>query len=259
MNEDYYRYTNQFFGKWAPFYNLIAMPLSRIRNKVVNVAKARKGSTVLDVCTGTGAQAFAFGKRGYKVIGIDLSPDMLKVARQKNKYGNVEFKVADAVNIPFEDNSFEVSCISMALHDMPHGSRHEVLDEMKKVLVRGVEISQMMKVVGEEGTSIDDFVIYLKSDLIDSVYLQQNSFDDVDAFCDLDRQKYVFDSLMKIVDAEIKIPEKDSARQFFNSIRQKFIDWNYAKWESDEFKKLESELLALLEEGKKEVDELRSE
>ena len=38
-----------------------------------------------DVCTGTGTQAFAFAKRGYEVVGIDLSEEMLRVAK-KNKY-----------------------------------------------------------------------------------------------------------------------------------------------------------------------------
>ncbi|HPW47648.1 MAG TPA: V-type ATP synthase subunit A, partial [Rectinema sp.] len=44
-------------------------------------------------------------------------------------------------------------------------------------LERGAEISAMMKVVGEEGTSLEDYVIYLKSEFLDAVYLQQNSFD----------------------------------------------------------------------------------
>ena len=138
MKEDYYQYTNRFFGRWAPFYNLITMPISKIREKVVAMAEAEKGSRVLDVCTGTGAQAFAFKKRGCDVTGIDLSPDMLKVAERKNKYQNVRFEAADATKLPFDDNIFDVSCISFALHDMPHEIRHEVLDEMKRVSRRVV-------------------------------------------------------------------------------------------------------------------------
>jgi len=49
----------------------------------------------------------------------------------------------------------------------------------------------MMKVVGEEGTSIEDFIVYLKSEFLDGVYLQQNGFDEVDAATDLKRQEYV--------------------------------------------------------------------
>lgn len=140
MSEGYYQYTNKFFRRWSPFYNLITMPISKVRNKVVDMARARKGSTVLDVCTGTGGQAFAFGKRGYEVIGIDISLDMLKVAERRNKNGSVSFEVADATRIPFGDKSFDVSCVSLALHDMPHELRHTVLDEMKRVSRRIVVV-----------------------------------------------------------------------------------------------------------------------
>ena len=132
MNE-YHSYTNRLFGKWAPIYDLFTMPLFRVRNRVVDLVDAEKDSKILDVCCGTGKQAFAFGKRGYSVIGIDLSEDMLKIAKRKNRYENVRFMLADASNIPFEDNYFDVSCISFGLHDMPHDIREKVLDEMKRV------------------------------------------------------------------------------------------------------------------------------
>lgn len=130
---DYHSYINRLFGKWAPIYDLFTMPISRVRDKVVDLVDAEKGSKILDVCTGTGKQSFAFGKRGYSVIGIDLSEDMLKIAERKNRYKNVRFILADASNIPFEDNYFDVSCISFGLHDMPHGIREKVLDEMNRV------------------------------------------------------------------------------------------------------------------------------
>ena len=138
MNKDYYQYTKESFKNWASFYDLFTMPISKIRDKVVDMAEAEKRARVLDVCTGTGKQAFAFAKRGHDVVGIDLSPDMLKVAESKNKYENVRFEAADATKLPFEDDSFDVSCISFALHDMPHGIRHKVLDEMRRVSRRVV-------------------------------------------------------------------------------------------------------------------------
>ena len=137
-SEDYYSYTSKWFRRWAPFYNLIALPLSGIRSKVVDITGVKEGSRVLDVCTGTGSQAFAFGKRGCNVIGIDLSEDMLKVARRKNSYKKVRIEVADATKMPFEDGYFDVSCISFDLHDMPHEVSHLVLDEMKRVSKRVV-------------------------------------------------------------------------------------------------------------------------
>jgi len=133
MDEEYYSYIKKFFGRWAPIYDVVDLFLSGVRDKVVDFTDAKNCSRVLDVATGTGEQAFAFAKNGYEVIGIDLSEDMLQVANKKNKYENVKFEVADATNIPYEDNYFDVSCISFGLHDMPLTIRKEVVDEMVRV------------------------------------------------------------------------------------------------------------------------------
>ena len=87
MDESYYRYTRGWFGKWAWFYNFIALPLTGIRNKVAEMIdeEYKDKIKILDVCTGTGTQAFAFAKKGYEVMGIDLSEEMLRVANKKNK------------------------------------------------------------------------------------------------------------------------------------------------------------------------------
>jgi V/A-type H+-transporting ATPase subunit A len=118
----------------------------------------------------------------------------------------------------------------------------------KKVLARGIEVEQMMKVVGEEGTSIDDFVIYLKGDFLDAVYLQQNSFDDVDQAASPERQKYVYDFIISILGAKLTFGEKEEARLWFNQLRQKFIDYNYSPMDSDRFKTFEAELRNMLNE-----------
>jgi len=93
----------------------------------------------------------------------------------------------------------------------------------------------MMKVVGEEGTSLEDFVMYLKSEFLDSVYLQQNAFDPVDAQTPRDRQEYVFDKVWEVLKKRFSFTSKDEARIFFYSLRQLFIDWNYLAWQSEEF------------------------
>lgn len=131
--KEYYSLIRKIFALWAPFYDVFVMPISRLRDKVVDFTNARNGSRILDVATGTGKQAFAFARRGYDVIGIDLSEAMLKVANKKNKYGNARFEVGDATNLPFEDNGFDVSCVSFGLHDMPLTIREKALKEMARV------------------------------------------------------------------------------------------------------------------------------
>ena len=119
----------------------------------------------------------------------------------------------------------------------------------KKVLFHGDEIGSMMKVVGEEGTSIEDYVAYLKSEMLDSVYLQQNSFDLTDANCGTERQRYVTDKLVYVLGSEYSLGNKDDARSFFNRMRQKFIDWNYTEFASDAFAKAEGEIDAMYADG----------
>ncbi len=119
----------------------------------------------------------------------------------------------------------------------------------KKILVSGDEIGSMMKVIGEEGTTIADYVTYLKEEMLDAVYLQQNSFDPVDANCDTSRQRYVTDKLIYVLGSDYALTSKDEARNFFNRMRQRFIDWNYAEFMSNEFKKIELEIDALYREG----------
>ncbi|MBP5638934.1 MAG: V-type ATP synthase subunit A [Victivallales bacterium] len=116
------------------------------------------------------------------------------------------------------------------------------VSEARRMLRAGNEVNQMMKVVGEEGTPVTDFITYLKSEFIDSVYLQQNTFDKIDSACSADRQQYVFDKLLSIIRHEFNFSDKDQARTFFQNLRQLFIDWNYLPWQSDDFKAQEKKI-----------------
>ena len=104
------------------------------------------------------------------------------------------------------------------------------------VLRGGSDVGQMMKVVGEEGTSIADFVLYLKAELIDMAYLQQNSFDAVDSACSAERQRHVFGVLCDVLDAPMSFETRDDARTFFHRLTQTMRDWNGTAWDSDEFR-----------------------
>lgn len=115
MDDGYYSYTKQWFGRLAPVYWIFDRVVAGVRRRVVDVTNARLGSRILDVATGTGEQAFAFAQRGYEVVGVDISADMLRIANEHHEYTNVTFRVADAANMPFEDDYFDVSCISFLI------------------------------------------------------------------------------------------------------------------------------------------------
>ena len=135
-----------------------------------------------------------------------------------------------------------------AIHPLDSWSKYKGIIASEKVeyahgfMRRGNEVEQMMKVVGEEGTSIEDYVIYLKGDLIDSVYFQQNSFDAVDAAVSPDRQKYTFAILLTILASRFSFPDKNEARIWFNRLRQKFLDYNGSEWQSERFTALQKEI-----------------
>ncbi len=137
MEHDYKTYTKAWYDQAACYYRMFDALVRGVRPKVVDTAHAPRGARVLDVATGTGAQAFAFAERGYTVVGIDLSAAMLGVAERHNPYETVTFKLADATQLPFEDDKFDVSCISLALHEMPPLVRERVLCEMVRVTARG--------------------------------------------------------------------------------------------------------------------------
>jgi len=71
---------------------------------------------------------------------------------------------------------------------------------MRRVLGRGNEIRQMMTVIGEEGTSLEDFIVMHKAEFFDNTFLQQNAYDAVDGATPAERQKRVFDKLLEVVD-----------------------------------------------------------
>ena len=120
---------------------------------------------------------------------------------------------------------------------------------LRNILFHGNDIGSMMKVVGEEGTSLPDYIVYLKGEMLDAVYLQQDSFNLTDASCGAERQRYVINKLIRILGSEYALSDKDGARSFFNRMRQKFLDWNDTEFMSEAFRAREAEIDRQYEDG----------
>ncbi len=134
---EYYSMNKRVYAIFAPFYDFVAFPIGKLRRDVAASAGVDARSRVLDVATGTGAQARAFAEKAGEVVGIDLSESMLCIARRKNRSHNLMFQQADATELPFGDASFDVSCISFGLHEMPRSIRERVVAEMARVTKPG--------------------------------------------------------------------------------------------------------------------------
>lgn len=183
--KEYYSLVRKAFTALAPFYDIIVTPFSSVRDMVVIFTNAEKGSRVLDVATGTGKQAFAFAKKGYEVVGIDLSEAMLSVAKKKNKFKNARFEVADATNLPFDDNSFDISSVSFALHDMPLSIREKVLKEM--VRVTRDEGIVVVTDYGLPKNKVGKFLIYHFTALFEAEYYENFIRSDLEALLNRNR------------------------------------------------------------------------
>lgn len=108
------------------------------------------------------------------------------------------------------------------------------------------DVAQMMKVIGEEGVSLNDYIDYLKGELVDFAYLQQNAFDEVDEATSAERQKYIFNFIYNILETPFVFQDKAAALNYFQRLRQLLRTWNSAAWQSHEFSEVEKELSALL-------------
>ena len=119
-------------------YSIFIDPFLRdIRTYISKFSGMKRGDKVLDVCCGTGDQVFYYGKRSIIATGVDLSPKMIKTAeKRKEKSGltNVSFRVANAKQLPFKDNSFDFASICLGLHEIKRDERDKIISEMKRVV-----------------------------------------------------------------------------------------------------------------------------
>jgi V/A-type H+/Na+-transporting ATPase subunit A len=104
-----------------------------------------------------------------------------------------------------------------------------------KTLRAGDEIGKRMEVVGEEGISLEDLITYLKSELYEVAYLQQNAFDKEDAYCPLNRQIGLIKVIKKVFHASFAFHSHDEARSYFLGLQSLLKNMNLMVFESDHY------------------------
>src|SRR5437764_8748532 len=125
---------------WSHFHPLAAMTTPTAA-KLVNFAGIKAGQRVLDVACGTGVVAVTCARRGARVTGLDLTPELLESARENAKLAAVEidFHEGDAEQLPFPDSTFDAVLSQFGHMFAP---RPEVaIAEMLRVLKPGGTIS----------------------------------------------------------------------------------------------------------------------
>ena len=113
---------------------LVGRPLRPIHRAMAK-RLALTGSTVLDLCCGTGLLTGHALNNGLAVTGVDLSPHMLAVARAKRP--GADYVLADASALPVPDHAFDSASISFALHEKYLSTAHAILVEARRVVRPG--------------------------------------------------------------------------------------------------------------------------
>jgi V/A-type H+-transporting ATPase subunit A len=122
-----------------------------------------------------------------------------------------------------------------------------LVEEVHHLLYTGNEIHQMMLVVGEEGISRDELVIYLKAEIVDVVCLQQDSFDSVDRATPLDRQVSDFLLLMKMVHHPFEFSTKTEGRREMTALQNRFFQLKYCPYQSEAYCRYRAEIESILD------------
>ena len=129
----------EMFGRVARRYDLANHVLSLgvdffWRARAARVVASWKAERILDLATGSGDLALAMERRlpNSKIVAADFSPKMIQIARNK---GVRETIIADALQLPFGDGSFDCVTIAFGLRNIADWSA--ALREMSRVLIAG--------------------------------------------------------------------------------------------------------------------------
>jgi len=147
------QYVRSVFATIADRYDFITVALSygqdrRWKRRVVALASPRAGDRALDLATGTGDIAFALAARGADVVGLDITPRMIQLARAKIDRRAVptspdlpdppdppDFVVGDMLALPFPSASFDIVTTGYGLRNVP--DLGGAVDEIRRVLRPG--------------------------------------------------------------------------------------------------------------------------
>ena len=118
--------------------------------------------------------------------------------------------------------------------------------EGKTLVRRGKEAAEQINILGDDGVPVEYHEMFWKSELVDFVILQQDAFDDIDANCPIERQKYMFDFVMEVCRKQYGFTDFEECSAFFKNLINLFKQLNYTVWQSEEFAKYESEIRAIV-------------
>ena len=152
-----------------------------------------------------------------------------------------------AIN-PIESYSkyFEYPEFEHYISDHISGDWTEKVREIKTRLVRGKEIAEQINILGDDGVPVEFHTTFWKSEFIDFVILQQDSFDDVDAVSSIERQKNILDLVISVCRTSFEFDNFNDVAAFFKELINVGRQMNYSEYESDKFNDYYSQLQEMI-------------
>ena len=130
MNKDPYR-------NYAGLYDRLFDSMNKGLKLVgIRMFRPTKGMSILDVGCGTGSHLELYQRYKCNLYGIDMSPSMLNVARERLG-DTVQLELGDATDMPYKDKKFDLVISMLTLHEMSPETRSAVLNEVRRVLKIG--------------------------------------------------------------------------------------------------------------------------
>ena len=119
------------------------------------------------------------------------------------------------------------------------------VNSLMDLFEKGEKVYQMMQVTGEEGVTMEDYILWEKATLLDMVYFQQDAFDEVDVSSSGERQQKSLSLIKSLTDRDYEFPDKNQVREFFTRLTSLYKNFNYCAFESLAYEKLEKTILEL--------------
>lgn len=120
----------------------------------------------------------------------------------------------------------------------------------KDILLRGKEASEQINILGDDGVPVEYHERFWKSEIIDFIILQQDAFDKIDQSSPLKRQEYMLNKVLGIYHTAFSFESFEEVGSYFKRIINNLKQMNYSEFQSELFKKYETELSAIINERK---------
>ena len=120
--------------------------------------------------------------------------------------------------------------------------------EGKTIVQRGKEANDQINILGDDGVPVEYHERFWKSELLDSVILQQDAFDSIDANCPIERQQVMYNMVLDICRKSFDLADFDECSKFFKELIYLFRQMNYSEWKSAQFDEFRQKIEALVNE-----------